>query len=74
MKLTKLNIAEFARMTGLNYRTVYSYVNGERRPSPEIALLMAETTGDATPDTILAFLSKDPAKIKEAIESSLISD
>lgn len=71
MSATKLNIAQIARMAGLNYRTVYSYVKAERRPSPEAASLLAAAAGQNSPEAVLAIMSKDPEKIRAALHKEL---
>ena len=66
----KLNIAQLARETGVKYRTMYSYVRGEKRPRYETADHLEKTTGIGA----LIWLKGDPVEIQAALEASPLSN
>ncbi len=64
--MKRFNIAQLARQIKLPYRTVYSYVVGEKCPRRPKARLLENTTGVSAS----IWLKGDPAEIQAALESS----
>lgn len=64
--MTRLNIAQIARDAGIPYRTMYSYVRGEKRPRYEGAMELEKTTGVS----VLTWLKGDPKEIRSALEAT----
>jgi hypothetical protein len=63
------NIAVLARMSKIPYRTVHSYVSGEKRPKLETARILAQITGRGTDEETLAWMSKDSQKIEGLVRN-----
>ena len=63
------SISGLARMTKIPYRTIYSYVCGEKRPKPETARILAQITGNGTDEETLIWMSKDTEKIQNLMQN-----